>query len=473
MRPPEDEVRKRGWDSFVPVGYNSYMSTPPLFPDLQDDEPTDRPPVDLGPAPPPRLRRPDRQQMLMRPCSLDELLADDHDARLVWQLVETWDLAPFLDTIRARGEAPGRSATDPKLLVALWLYAATQGVAGGRELARLCTSSDPYRWLCGTVSVNYHMLNDFRVDHEAALRGLLTQMLAVLIRGGLVTVSRIAQDGTRVRAGAGAHSFKRRDTIERALQQAQAHLEIIQRQAERAEDATQRRRATETRAAQRKVDRMNQALAELAKVEQAKAQQKAKPTKTNPPRASTTDPEARFLRMPDGGNRPAYSVQLAVDTESRAIVGVDVTNAGSDAGLAEPMRQRVQEQTDAVVNEHLVDGGYVKLDDLDRAAVAEPPVTLYMPVPKPRKPEADPHRPKKTDSAAVAQWRQRMGTPEAKEIYQERASTIETVNAELKTERGLKPFRVRGLSKVRCVSLWCVLAYNVMHFGWQMIGLAV
>ncbi len=418
----------------------------------------ERPPVDLGPAPPPRLRRPDRAQMLMRPCSLDELLADDHDARLVWQLVQTWDLSRFLDTIRARGETPGRAATDPRLLVALWLYASTQGVAGGRELARLCEASDPYRWLCGSVPVNYHMLNDFRVEHEAAIQDLLTQMLAVLIHGGLVAVGRIAQDGTRVRAGAGANSFKRRDTIERALQQAEAHLEIIGKQARRAEDATERRRAAEARAAQRRVDRLNQSLQELAKVEQAKAQQKAKPTKTNPPRASTTDPESRFMRMPDGGNRPAYNVQLAVDTESRAIVGVDVTAAGSDAGLAEPMRDQVEGQTGGVVQEQLLDGGYVKLDDLDRAAAAEPAVTLYMPVPKPRKKETDPHRAKKTDSAAVAEWRQRMGTPEAKAIYKERASTIETINAELKTERGLKPFRARGLCKVRCVSLWCALA---------------
>jgi transposase len=447
------------------------MSTPPLFPDLDGDGPTERPPADLGPAPPPRLRRPDREQMLMRPCSIDELIGDDHDARLVWQLVATWDLSAFLATIRARGEAPGRSATDPKLLVALWLYAAAQGVAGGRELARLCGCSDPYRWLCGTVPVNYHMLNDFRVDHEAALKGLLTQMLAVLIRGELVTVSRIAQDGTRVRAGAGANSFKRRGTIEGALQQARSHLEIIRRQAERGEDATERRRAAEARAAERKVDRMNRALEELAKVEGAKAQQKAKPTKKNPPRASTTDPEARFMRMPDGGNRPAYNVQLAVDTGSRAIVGVDVTNAGSDAGLAGPMREQVEERTDGAVEEQLIDGGYVRLEDLDRAAEAEPPLTLYMPVPKPKKEGADPHRPKKTDSEAVARWRERMGTPEAKAIYKERASTIETVNAELKTERGLKPFRVRGLPKVRCVSLWCALAYNVMHFGWQMIGL--
>jgi transposase len=447
-----------------------HMNTPPLFPDLEGaEEPSPRPPVDLGPLPPPRLRRPDREQMLMRPCSLDELLADDHDARLVWDLVQTWDLSRFLDTIRARGVAPGRSATDPQLLIALWLYAATQGVAGGRELARLCESSDPYRWLCGSVSVNYHMLNDFRVEHEAALKDLLTQMLAVLIRGELVTVSRIAQDGTRVRAGAGAKSFKKRDTIERSLQQAKAHLEIIGKQAERAENATERRRAAETQAAARRVDRMKQALDELTKIEEAKAQQKKKPSKNNPARASLTDPEARFMRMPDGGSRPAFNVQLAVDTASRAIVGVDVTNAGGDAGLAEPMRNQIEEQTGKTVKEHLIDGGYMRFEDIDRAAEAG--TTLSMPVPKPRKKDTDPHQPKKTDSEAVAEWRRRMGTPEAKKIYKQRASTIETVNAELKSERGLQPFRVRGLSKVRCVSMWCVLAYNIMHFGWQMMGL--
>jgi transposase len=449
------------------------MSTLTLFPESEDAPvPTPRPAAALGPEPPPRLRRPVRDQMIMRPCSIDELIADDHDARLVWDLVQTWDLSLFLQTIRARGEAPGRASTDPRLLIALWLYAATQGVAGGRELARLCRECDPYRWLCGTVSVNYHWLNDFRVEHAEPLKDLLTQMLAVLIRGELVTVSRIAQDGTRVRASAGAGSFKRRETIESSLQRAKAHLEIIDKQAEKAEDATERRRLAEKKAAQRRVDRMKQALDELAKVEAAKAQQKAKPTKDKPAKASMTDPEARFMRMPDGGNRPSYNVQLAVDTESRAVVGVEVTNAGSDAGLAEPMREQIQERSGPAIDEHLLDGGYVKLDDLDRAAAAEPPVTMTMPVPKPRKKDADPHQPKKTDSEAVAAWRIRMGTAEAKEGSKDRASTIETVNAELKTERGLERFRVRGLSKVRCVALWSVLAYNVMHFGWQMMALA-
>ncbi|MFO0951177.1 MAG: transposase [Isosphaeraceae bacterium] len=448
------------------------MSTPPLFPDLEGDGPAGRPPAGPGPAPPPRLRRPDREQMLMRPCSVDELIGDDHDARLVWRLVETWDLAAFLAAVRARGETPGRAATDPRLLVALWLYAATQGVAGGRELARLCESSDPYRWLCGTVPVNYHMLNDFRVGHEAAVSGLLTRMLAVLIHGGLVTVSRIAQDGTRVRAGAGANSFKRRDAIERALQQAEAHLEVIRKQAERAEDAAERHRAAEERAALRKVERMNQSLQELAKVEEAKAQQKAKPTRANPPRASTTDPDARFMRMPDGGTRPAYNVQLAVDAGSRAIVGVDVTNAGSDAGLAGPMRRSVEARTNEVVKEHLVDGGYVKLDELDRAAAAERPVTMTCRCQGPGR--RGPTRTSRSGPTArgsrrgAAAWRRlrpRRFTGSRGDGRDGERGAEDRARADAVPGPRAAQGALRGAVEMR-------LAYNVMHFGWQLLSLA-
>ena len=167
------------------------------------------------------------------------------------------------------------------------------------------------------------------------------------------------------------------------------------------------------------------------------------------------------MRMPDGGTRPAYNVQLAVDVSSRAIVGVEVTNAGSDAGLSTPMRDQIKERTCEEVKEHLIDGGYTKLDDVDQAAASG--TTVYMPVPKPRKTGTDPHQAKKTDSDAVADWRRRMGTEEAKEVYKQRASTIETANGELKTLRGLAPFRVRGLTKALGAVLWNVLAYNIVH----------
>jgi transposase len=411
---------------------------------------------------PPRLRRPDRQQLVLRPRTIDELVPEDHPVRAVWALVLRWDLTLFLQTIRARGERPGRAATDPQLLIALWLYAAIEGIGCGRQLARLCIESDPYKWLCGAVSLNYHTLNDFRVDPEEALDNLLTQMIAVLTQAQIVSVQRIAQDGTRIRASAGANSFGERETLEKHLEAARAHLEAV-KQAGADPTLSAQQKAARERGARDRQERLEQALVELATVEQAKARQHDKPTKDHPARASSTDPEARMMRMPDGGTRPAFNVELATDCSSRAIVGVEVTNAGSDAGQDAPMRDQVEERADEAIEEQLIDGSFVSLEGIERAAAEE--VTIYAPVPKPRKAGVDRHVPKPTDSAAVAEWRQRMGTPAAKQLYKQRSSTIETINGELKTERGLDRVLVRGLRKVQCAALWSALAYNAVHFG--------
>jgi transposase len=377
-------------------------------------------------------------------------------------VVLRFDLRDFLWEIRARGHRPGRSATDPRLLIALWLYAATQDVACGRELDRLCTESAPYRWLCGGVTLNYHTLNAFRVGHEQALDDLLTQMLAILTRAGVVTLEREAQDGTRVRASAGSGSFHRRETLEEHLRQACEHLKAIKQTAARQELSAQQR-AARARAARERQERLEQALVELEEVERAKARQKQKPSKERPARASETDPEARLMRMPDGGTRPAYNIQLATDCGSRAVIGVEVTNAGSDVGQDEPMRAQLEERIEEAVEDQLTDGNFFSLEGIARAAAEG--VTVYMPAPKPRKEGTDPYRPKPTDSEEVAEWRARMGTEEAQAIYRERGSTIETVNGETKAYRGLGRVLVRGRPKVRCVALWAALAYNLVHFA--------
>jgi transposase len=409
----------------------------------------------------PRLRRPDRQQII-QPLTYDELVPQDHEVRAVWTLVQGWDLTLFLEEIRARGTRPGRAATDPQLLIALWLYAAIDGIACGRKLAKLCLESSPYRWLCAGITLNYHTLNDFRVDHEEAVDDLLTQMIAALIEAQVVSVDRVAVDGTRLRASAGGQSFGEREPLEKHLETARANWEAIQ---QTADDPTLSapQKAARKRAARQRVERLEQALLELEKVEQAKAQQKEKPTKIRPGRTSATDPEARMMRMPDGGTRPAYNLELATDCHSRAIVGVEATNAGSDVGQDAPMRDQVETRADEAVQEQLVDGGFVSFEAIDRAAAEE--VTFFAPVPEPRKAGVDRYLPKATASAAVAQWRQRMGTTAAKGIYKQRSSTIETINGELKCQRGLVPILVRGLRKVQCAALWSALAYNVVHFS--------
>jgi transposase len=409
-------------------------------------------------APLPRIQRADRQQIDPQPRRLDELIDVDHAARVVWEFVEGLDLSALYERIRAVEGHAGRSAIDARILMALWLYATLDGVGSARRLARLCQEHNAYRWLCGGVSVNYHTLSDFRVQHGAWLEEQLTVQVATLMAEGLVELNRTAQDGVRVRASAGASSFRRCRTLEQCLHEAEEHMAALhQEREENPAVVHQRRQAAQERAARERRARIEAALDQLAEVEaQKKADEKDKA------RSSTTDAEARVMKMPDGGFRPAYNGQFCTDTPSQIIVGVEVSNAGSDQGQMMPMIEQVADHYGQYPNEALVDGGFVNKADIDTLSSPARGVTLYAPVPKPKDPGRDPYQPLPTDSPAVAQWRQRMGSEAAKAIYKVRAATAECVNA-IARNRGLQQFRVRGLKKVKAVLLWFALAHNLMR----------
>jgi transposase len=382
---------------------------------------------------------------------------------MIWEVTARLDLSAFYEGIGARGEAPGRAATDPRLLTALWLYAAVEGIGNGRKLARLCEEHDAYRWLCGGVSINYHTLNDFRVGHEKALDDLFTRVLVMLMEHDVVKVNRISQDGTRVRASAGSRSFRRRSRLEQRLAEAKGHVDALKMQADDEPGESACRRAAQERAIRERLSRLESALIEMTKMEAIKARQPdGKSSKKTEPCASTTDPEVRRMRMGHGSFAPAYNVQIATDTQSRAIVGVDVTNRGTDHGEDEPLRKQVERRTGGKVTEHLLDGGYVKNTLIEKAAMQG--VAIYAPLPLVGK-GGVPCAHYRTDTPGVTAWRQRMQTEAGRAKYKERAATSETVNADLKTFRGLGAFAVRGLKKVRCVALWSALAYNIMHFA--------
>jgi transposase len=421
-----------------------------------------------------RLRTPERRQVEMRMECVDDLVPPEDPVRLIWAATGRLDLSKFYVGIRACEGQVGRDATDPRLLVALWLYAATHGVGSARELARLCQEHRAYVWLCGGVSLNYHTLSDFRVQHREALDGLLTRMITTLVNKGLVEVWRISQDGTRIRACAGNSSFRSRDRLQVLYEQAKVHVEELRRQEDATEAAqlTARQRAALERAVCEREKRMQEALDQLPDLDRydrhVSAEQKAKRRATI--RVSTTDAQARVMKMGDGGFRPAYNVQLACDPKSRAIVGVEVTNQGSDNGQSEAMRQQVEQRSGQTVKEHLLDRGYLNFAEIERAEAKE--VALYVPPIRSRNSDQDSsaYEPRPGESPAVAAWRQRMGSAEGQEVYKLRAASIETVNGDLKCHRGLGPVTVRGLDKVRCVALWSVLAYNLLHFGPALLG---
>jgi len=411
---------------------------------------------------PARVRLPNRLQMELRPSNLESLLAEGHRARLVWGYVVRQDLSALYAKIKAREGGAGRSAIAPEILFALWLYATLEGVGSARELARLALEHDGYRWICGGVQVNYHTLSDFRIDHGAVLDDLLSDNVAALMAAGVVKLKSVAQDGVRVRASAGAASFRREDKLKGYLEQARERVQSLKREVESDPGAVSRKaEAARARAAREREQRIEQALERLPEIRNTKQRQGKKPEDA---RASTTDAEASVMKMADGGFRPAYNTQYVADCETQVVVGVDVVTSGSDMGQLTPMVEQVQERYGQTPEQWLVDGGYPKHDQID--AVADK-TTVYAPVPKAKKEGEDEHAPKPSDSEAVAQWRERMASDEAKEIYKDRAATAECVNAQARN-RGLVLLRVRGLVKVKCVATLFALAHNLM----RMVALA-
>jgi transposase len=424
-----------------------------------------------------RVLMPNRKQVELRPSDLESLLPEGHRARIVWGYVIRQNKAGLYAGIKAVEGGVGRAAIAPEILFSLWLYATIEGVGSAREITRLTQEHDAYRWICGGVQVNYHTVADFRSQQGNVLDELLTDNLACLMAAGVVKLKSVAQDGMRVRANAGAASFRREEKLKGYLDSARERVTALKQEVNDDPGATDRRKeAAKMRAATEREARIEAALARLPEVAAAKKRQGKKPEEA---RVSATDAEATVMKMGDGGYRPAYNVEFGTDTESQIIVGVDVVTTGSDMGQMAPMVEQVVERCGQAPKNWLVDGGFPAHDQIDAVAAQ---TQVIAPVPKPKakaeakgqevgaeaqaaakepEPAVDPHQRKSGDSQAVGDWRERMATAEAKTLYKERAATAECVNAQARN-RGLVLLPVRGLAKVKSVALLFVLAHNLM-----------
>jgi hypothetical protein len=294
------------------------------------------------------------------------------------------------------------------------------------------------------------------------LDDVLTMSVAVLMQQDLVDLKRVAQDGMRVRASAGKSSFRCEQTLQELHADAVQHLASLKTaDGETSSQASARQKAARLHVAKDREKRLAKALAALPKL--AAAREKRQKGDGETTRVSTTDAEARTMKMANGGFNPAFNVQFATDTASGIIVGVDVNSEGSDAGLMQPMMNQIQERHGKTPEEILVDGGYAKVKDT--ISVTQMGIVVYMPVKeedeKLRK-GIDPFAPLAKDSPEIAAWRQRMGHAASQAIYKERASTAEWVNAQARN-RGLQQFRVRGQKKVKDVAMWFAIVHNLVQ----------
>jgi transposase len=411
-----------------------------------------------------RVIQPNRGQIEMRPMDLESLLPEGHRARLVWAWVERQDLSGMYAAIKVREGGVGRSAIAPEILLGLWLFATLEGVGSARQLSRLVLEHDAYRWISGGVQINHHSLSDFRVAHGVALDELLSTSLAALMAAGAVKLNCVAQDGVRVRASAGAASFRRKASLQENLEQARARVSELKAELDADPGADSRRKiAAQQRARREMQQRLEQALERMPELEAIKRRNGSK----SEARASSTDAQASVMKMADGGYRPAYNTQFVSDCDTQVIVGVEISTSGSDMAQLAPMVEQVEQRLGEVPPQWLVDGGYPAHEQID--AVAHK-TEVYAPVPEARAKkndegkdtEQDKHQPKPQDSLAVSQWRQRMADEESKALYKLRAATAECVNAQARN-RGLQRLPVRGLGKVRCIALLFALAHNLMR----------
>ena len=425
-----------------------------------------------------RVLRPDRGQLEWRMIDLEGLLPSDHRARIVWSFVEGLDLSGFYGEVRSRVSGPGRPASDPAVLLSLWLFATLEGVGSARRLALLCERDAAYMWLCGGVPVNYHGLSAFRSGHGALLDDLLSEQVAALAASGAVSLEEVAIDGTKVRASAGAGSFRGVRGLRRWEAAARSRIAALKRELESDPGAGERRRcAAQARAERELGDKVAAARLQLAALRKEKAarsrthkkDEAEKKKRGKGPKASSTDADARAMRFADGGLGAGYNLQFAVCTDSHAIVGVQETGRRNDQGLMRPMVEQLEGRYGCRPARVLVDTRYACKADIEWFGASG---AVYMPpaaVKETAKPNSIYRRAARLrrEPAALQAWRARMESAAGKAVYRRR-QRIEAVNGNLK-HRGLGRLTVRGFAKVRAVALLHALAHNL----WRAHRLAV
>ena len=415
-----------------------------------------------------RFLSPDRSQLSWDLVDLDAWLPEDHRARIVWAFVDSLDLGALYAKIRARGDRAGRPAADPRVLLALWLYAIIEGIGSAREVDRLARKDLAYRWLAGGVPVNYHGLADFRVLHTEVLDELMTRSLAALMAEGLITLDEVVADGTKVKAHAGRNSYKTAEQLKALENGVRGRIEALKSGLDDDPGAgTKRRRAARERAAREREARLAKARKTLGKMTEERDRRSKKSPKEvknrKAPRASITDPEARTMRFADGSAGPGYNVQIANPAGSDLILSVQATDRPVDNGMAPVVVDDIERRFGMVPGHLVCDTTYASRDDV--SALAARSVTLWTPPPpdnQAAKPASLKKRAKRRarEPDTIQQWRTRMKSEKGAQQMRKR-KRIELTNAHLKNRGFARPL-VRGLAKLQAWALLNALAHNLM-----------
>jgi transposase len=315
----------------------------------------------------------------MAMIDVDELIPADHKARAIWELTGRMDLSGFVEPLRTAAGCAGRPAWDPRLLVSVWVYAYSEAISSAREIERLMEWEPGLQWLGGLQTVNHHTLSDFRVEHKAALDELFAQLLALLEGAGLVRLKQVMHDGSKIRAQAGADSFRREKTLRERLEEARKVVaEMGDPQAEA--PVKDRRQSARERAARERTERLEAALKELEGLQL----QRRTETEKSEVRVSLQEPEARLMKHGDNAITPSYNAQISTESGSKIIVGASLSQCSSDAQSLMPAMEEVAKNLGNKPDQVVVDGGYTNRDNIVACAAQQIDLVGSLPDPKER-----------------------------------------------------------------------------------------
>lgn len=404
-----------------------------------------------------RVSHPKRHQISMQMMSLDQMLPENHLARTIYAYVDNLDTSALYQDIEVTAHQSGRTATNPDVMLSLWLLATLEGISSARELARRCQRDMAYMWICGEVSVNHRCLSEFRMQSGDFLDKLLTDTVTAMIHSNVVSYETIAQDGMRVRASAGTSSFRRAPRLETLKKEAKSFVDRLKGKDNDEDDGPSS--GMKLASQEQRLARIEDALEQIDDL--AERREKRKKGDGEKTRVSTTDPDARNMKMANGGYNPAFNVQFATDMNSRIILGVDVTNEGTDGNELKPMVDQLETRYGRIPRKTVTDSAYAtkpSVTEVDQKGIQ--PVATIPRADQLRKNGKDPHQRQRDDTDEYVSFRQRMLDPENIELCKQRPSVAEFANADCRN-RGLQQFNVRGLSKVKVVALWHAICFNL------------
>jgi transposase len=333
-------------------------------------------PVDRGEATGEcKVKLVNRAQLTMAQIDVEHLIDEHHPGRGIWEVVQGLDVSRYESAIRSRRGEVGRAAWPPQLLIAVWLYGYSRGVTSARELERQMEYEPGLLWLTGMEVINHHTLSDFRIEHGEALTDLFAQMLVVLSDAGLVKMQLVAHDGTKIRAQAGADSFRREATLREKLEAAR---KLVKEDPQGDGGGNARERAAQQRARRERKERAEAALEELSKIQAnlKDAEQKERA------RVSGSEAEARRMKHGDNAIAPSYNAQISTDADSGVIVGVRLSQSADDSHELKAALEEIEKNMGRVPEQIVADGGYTNRETIQ--SMAESGIDFYGSLPDPK-----------------------------------------------------------------------------------------